>query len=109
MLNVCNPWTECKGCADAETCDRYFDFDALMGRSNAGADENDDAGNDRPAGVKPASVNSEGEILDTDEYMRQLNGGDDEDDDDDDEEDGKTLLGTLRILKNLKKTLELDE
>ena len=113
VLNVCIPGKDCMGCKDAESCDRYFDFDALMGRSKAGADETDDAGKDKPAGVKPDYENPEGEILDRDEYrMRRWDdGGDDDDDDDDadDEEDGKTLLGTLKVLNALKKTLELDE
>ena len=64
----------------------------------------------KPATVQATRVNSYGEteIIDMDEYMRQR-GDFDDDDDDGDEEDGKSLLGTLKVFRHLKHTLELDE
>ena len=66
VINVCDPWVDCKGCKDAKTCDRYFDFDALA---------------------------------------RNIN----DDDDDDDGFDIKEEFGTLRVLKKLNHTLEIDD
>lgn len=104
VLNVCDPWTECKGCADAKTCDRYFDFDALMGRSEA-----DDAGKDKSGLTGSDGIDDNGVITDPARYRRFLGYKDDDDHDDDDEEDGKSLFGTLKVFKSLEHTLELDE
>jgi hypothetical protein len=112
VLNVCDPITECSRCEKAETCDRFFDFDALVGLRKPDSDENDEAEEDKPKAGRPPCVNAEGQIIDVDEYRRQNGIGriDDEDDEDDeDEDDGKALLERLRFSRQMEKTLELEE
>jgi hypothetical protein len=113
-LNVCDPITECSRCEKAETCDRFFDFDALVGLKKPDSDEDDKDG-DKPVAERRPCVNAEGEIIDEDEYRRQ-NGiapVDDKDhkeeDNDDDEMDGRDVLEALRFSQHMKKTLELEE
>ncbi|MGB8032082.1 MAG: hypothetical protein WCF30_20725 [Terracidiphilus sp.] len=113
-LDVCDPITDCGRCDKAETCDRFFDFDALAGLREPDSDETDEDG-DKPVAERPPCVNEQGEIIDVDEYRRQ-NGiwcYDDKDekkeDDEDDEMDGKALLKRLRFSRQMEKTLELEE
>jgi hypothetical protein len=110
VLNVCDPITECGRCKDAETCDRFFDFDALVGLRKPDSDESDEDG-DKPVAERPPCVNDEGEISNVAEYRRQngIGGYDDELDKDDDEDDGKALLESLRFSRQMEKTLELGE
>jgi hypothetical protein len=111
VINVCNPWVECKGCKDAKTCDRYFDFDALVGNSKA-----DDAAKDKPALTRADCIDANGVITNPAGYRRLLGYKDDDDDndddDDDDDDDGfdiKEELGTIQVLKTLEHTLEIDD
>jgi hypothetical protein len=110
---VCNPWVECKGCKDAKTCDRYFDFDALLGNS-----KDDDAAKDKPKLTRSDCIDANGVITDPAGYRRWLgykeddDGNEIDDDDDDDDDDGfdiKEELGTLQVLKTLQHTFELDD
>jgi hypothetical protein len=102
---------ECKGCKDAKTCDRYFDFDELLGDS-----KDDDAGKDKPAPKRSDFIDANGVITDPAGYRRWLgykedDDGNEIDDDDDDDDDGfdiKEELGTLQVLKTLQHTFELD-
>jgi len=106
VYRVCDPIRECKGCPRAETCDRYFDFDALVGNSDdksRNADDDEDLDEEEEV---PVGGISRREILEHDRLMR----GDRENEKkEDDEEDGKSILGTMRILKRLNKTLNLDQ
>jgi hypothetical protein len=85
VLKVCNPWLDGETCEDTESCQVCSDFKAIMGR------DEEDTGDD--------------------EEVPQLGNGadDDEDDDDNDEEDGKTLLGTLKLLTSIKESLEQED
>ena len=115
VLNVCDPITECGRCKNAETCDRFFDFDGLAGLREPDSDETDEDG-DKPVAERPPCVNEQGEIIDVDEYRRQ-NGiwcYDDKDEkkrrsDEDNKMDGKALLKRLRFSRQMEKTLELEE
>ncbi|MGO9324682.1 MAG: hypothetical protein ACLP07_08985 [Terracidiphilus sp.] len=114
VLNVCDPITECSRCDKAETGDRFFDFDALVGLKKPDSDE-DDEDEEKPVAERPPCVNEQGEIVVVDEYRRQngIRRIDDEDhkevDDDEDGMDRKDLLESLRFSQQMKKTLELEE
>jgi hypothetical protein len=114
VLNVCDPITECSRCEKAETCDRFFDFDAFVGLKKPDSDE-DDEDEEKPIAERPPCVNAEGQIIDEDEYRRQhgIRPIDDEDDkeeeEDDDGMDRKDVLESLRFSQQMKKTLELEE
>ncbi len=128
VLRVCNSLTDCQnGCEHPESCGRNRAFDALMGRTPDGTDDDDDekdepgetgqtvAAKNKLALVRWDGTNAEGEIIDREAFMNRFRDpnddedDDDDDDDDDDGEDGKTLLGTLLTLHDLKESLELDE
>jgi len=117
-LDVCDPITECSRCKKAETCDRFFDFDALAGLKKPDSDE------DKPkrpiceldAKGEIVYKNAEGEIVDPLPYlqskidaMKQLDEDEDDEDDDDDGMDRKDVLESLRFSRRMKKTLELEE
>jgi hypothetical protein len=119
VFNVCDPLRECDGCPKAETCDRYFDFNALMGRKK----KDDEDKPKRPTCEVDAKgeivyKNSEGETIDRLTYW-QLNidaikqhdedEDDDDDDDDEDENPGKTWLSSVRLGKILDHTFDKEE
>ncbi len=101
VFKVCDPWIDCERCADAKTCDRYFDFDELVGNKKTV-----DPPKDKPC------IDEHGVIFDEEEYRRQYlrdPHAHDDDDDNDDEEDGKSLFESLRFYKRLNHTLGLPE
>lgn len=124
VLNVCNPITECNRCEKAGTCDRFFDFDALVGRKKPGSDETGDQDKrKRPTCEYDGKgqfvyKSAQGEIIDRTTYFeldieamnaRDREAEDDDDDDDDDEMDGVDVLHALRFSEQLKKTFEHED
>jgi hypothetical protein len=115
VLRVCNSLTDCQnGCEYPASCGRNRAFDALLGRTPETDEPSEtgktDTGKDKLALARWDGTNAEGEIVDREAFMRRFGDDDnDEDDDDDEEEDGKTLLGTLLTLHDLKESLELDD
>jgi hypothetical protein len=124
VLTVCDPFTDCQnGCEHPGSCGRNVAFDVLIGRKPRAAEdpEADEptetgqsvTGKDKLALVRWDGTNAEGEIVDREAFMHRFDDPnddeDDDDDDDDDEEDGKTLLGTLLTLQDLKESLEQDD
>jgi len=121
VLNVCDPITECHKCEKAKTCDRFFDFDALVGLKKKDAVGDDEDKPKRPTWELDAKgevvcKNSEGEIIDPAPYLqseidavKQLDEDEDDEDDDDDEMDGRDVLEALRFSRQMDKTFEREE
>jgi len=84
VLKVCNPWLDGETCEDTESCQVCSDYEAMMDRDEEETPQLGDGGDD-----------------DEDD--------DNKDDDDNDEEDGKTLLGTLRLLTSIKESLAQED
>jgi len=106
VLKVCNPWLDGETCEDTESCQVCSDYTAIMGRDEEDTGDDEE---DKSAAVEPRRLTADGEILADDEELPLLGNGGDDDEDDDDEEDGKTLLGTLRLLTSIKESLEQED
>ncbi len=119
MLNVCDPITECRRCKNAETCDRFFDFEGFLGLRKKDAAGDDEDKPKRPTLEVDAKgefvyKNSQGETIDRLTFLQldidAMNALDHEDEDDEDDEmDGRDVLEALRTARQLDKTFEREE
>lgn len=121
VFRVCDPILECGRCEKADTCDRFFDFDAFVGRNKKNTEMEDEDKPKRPTceiGAKGELVykSAEGEIVDRSTYFqlginatKPRNVDEDDEGDDDDEMDGGDVLHALRFSRQMKKTFEKEE